>query len=114
MANVTVTIDFQKRSTEVDGWIKRNRLDRDSLDELHCVAKVNIAEIGDADIDAEYERRFPADEDAVTRAYRYLGEGDITAAMDELHAAFPQLRTPHDERRMADLLSRPVKGGANG
>jgi len=115
MARLTVTIDFQnKNDDELAEWIKRNKLDRDSLDDLDATIDIDLADVDDDELAAEYRSRFPSDEADVERAYRYLGEGDIAAAMDELHAAFPDLRTPHDERRMADLLSRPVKGGANG
>lgn len=118
MARLTVTIDFQNENDdELAEWIKRNRLDRDSLDDLDAIVDVDLSDVDNDELAAEYLSRFladPADEDTVSRAYRYLGEGDIAAAMEELHAAFPDLRTPHDERRMADLLSRPVKGGANG
>lgn len=115
MARLTVTIDFQNENDdELAEWIKRNRLDRDSLDDLDAIVDVDLSDVDDDDLEREYDARFPSDEGAIARAYRYMGEGDIPAAMSELHAAFPDLRTPHDERRMADLLSRPVKGGANG
>ena len=115
MARLTVTIDFQNENDdELINWIERNKLDRDSLDDLDAIVDVDLSDVDDDEIEREYDARFPSDEGTIARAYRLLAEGNIPAAMEELHAAFPSLRPPLDECRLADLLKMPCKGGAHG
>ena len=100
-----VTIDFQNTEDEdIIQWVKRERLDRDGLDDLTFSYTFHIDEEElDGDVIEEiYKVNIALSNNGwLQRIYRLLAEGDSRAAMDELHREFPQLRPPQSELNLA-------------
>ncbi|MCO5153352.1 MULTISPECIES: hypothetical protein [unclassified Shinella] len=66
--------------------------------------EVPLALVDDDELLAELADRGLNRGEWLERTYRYLAEGDVAAAMDELHREF-QLAPPSHECRIADLLA---------
>lgn len=67
-------------------------------------ANVPLSLISDDDLLAELRERELLHGDWLERTYRYLAEGDVASAMDEMQREF-KLAPPSHECRLADLLT---------
>lgn len=97
------------RQKGVQEWLTATGLDPKTLPDLKIIVSVNagLSDFSDDDISDRYDELFPLgdhDTRSVERAYRYLAEGDVSAAMEELSHTFG-LAPPSHERALADLLS---------
>jgi hypothetical protein len=110
----TVTIDFtDHRRKSIREWLAATGLDSKSLPSFDIVVSINadLREFDPDEIADRYEELFPiGDEDTqlIERAYRYLAEGDVPAAMQELADRFG-LAPPSHALALANLLT----GGSN-
>ncbi|WEZ84608.1 hypothetical protein P6U16_08550 [Rhizobium sp. 32-5/1] len=109
----TVTIDFANpRQKSIRDWLEATGLKAESLPSFNIDVSINadIKEFDPDEIADRYEDLFPiGDEDTqlIERAYRYLAEGDVPAAMEELAAGFGL--APQHALALANLLT----GGSN-
>lgn len=110
----TVTIDFtDDRRKAIRDWLAQTGLDAKTLPsfEIKVSIDADVEDFDDDEIADRYEELFPTgDEDArlIERAYRYLAEGDVPAAMQELADRFG-LAPPSHALALANLLT----GGSN-
>lgn len=110
----TVTIDFgNPRQKSIREWLAATGLKAESLSSFDIIVSINadLADFDDDEIADRYEDLFPMGDDdtqVIERAYRYLAEGDVAAAMEELADGFG-LAPPQHALALANLLT----GGTN-
>lgn len=100
-----VEIDFNEIDTkEFTLWCESMDLKPEQIDDLTVEVEVEVAitDFDDDEIITRYGEIMGGDR--IERAYRYLAEGDVDAAMDELQREFG-LAPPSHERAIADLLA---------
>jgi len=100
-----VSIDFDKiDSREFDAWCESMNLKPNEIDNLPVEVEVDVS-ISDFDEEEVIDRyREIMGGDWVERAYRYMAEGNVEAAMDEMHRELG-LAPPSHECAVADLLT---------
>lgn len=100
-----VEIDFEEiESQEADTWFANLGLKSNEIDNLTLMIEVDIelSEFGDDKVVDRYNQIMGGN--WAERAYRYLAEGNVEAAMDEMHQHLG-LAPPSHERAIADLLT---------
>ena len=89
-------------------WLAEKGLDIDQLPPFSVQVDIDLDDIDDDDLAEAYQSQFD-DRDLelqwTSRAYRYLAEGDIKAAMEEMALHCSSLRSPDHEVRLARLVS---------
>jgi hypothetical protein len=106
--NRTVTVDFAaQKEIGVADWLSNVGLTGRELPPLTVVAKVQVdlSDFDEEEISEAYDNFNKPDRYSLEQIYRLMAEGDIQAAMDEMHRQF-DLPLPSHEKKVADLLSR--------
>jgi hypothetical protein len=89
-------------------WLSEKGLNINQVPAFHIKADVDLDDVDDEDLADAFHARFDEsdfDPEWVSRAYRYLAEGDVKAAMEEMARNCLSLRSPDHELKLAAMVS---------